>query len=600
MSVPRRLTRWCTLSYGLLLLTWVPLLAAVGHAWRAGWVPIGDHGLIELRAADVLTANHPWLGTWTSASLSAGADLNNPGPLLFDALAPFVKLFGGSIGAVWGVAVINGAASALTLWQGRVLAGRRGEVVMAAACLLLMWSMGSELLIDPWQPHVLMLPFLAFLACAAASAAGHTGSIAWTVGMASLLVQSHLSFTYLVASVGAVSFTLCWFSLRRSPPTSGEGDLQNVDSGFDRARSGQWRRPLVATGLTTVVCWFQPLYEQIFGAGEGNLSRLAGARGSSSDSIGAHLGTRLVARVLALPPWFLRPSFEESIPITPRSEDGLVHFDAWPSLPAALLSLALVGLVAVLLARRLFRSGERDLATLLVVISCAVGAAWLTMLLMPLGPLGLASHQMRWLWPISVMFWCAMAAGAVTCLPSLWWLKVGLPPSRRRPVFLGGLVVVCVISLPTYLTDSGPATFRQYRGVIASMMAQLETVHLDEPAQFDTSNLRFAEPFSGPALYVLLDNDQPVTVVDEGFVRQLGDGRRASGDERWMVQVLERDAALTRDSGSTLLAFADGLTGGQRDELAALEGSGADPARLEELISLRRSLMVAIVLIPLA
>ena len=120
--------RWGTASSGLLALTLLPLAAAILHAWRAGWVPIGDHGLIELRAADVFTSNHPWLGTWTSASLTANTNLNNPGPLLFDALAPFVKLLGGSAGAVLGVAVINGAAIAVTLWQGRVLAGRRGEL----------------------------------------------------------------------------------------------------------------------------------------------------------------------------------------------------------------------------------------------------------------------------------------------------------------------------------------------------------------------------------------------------------------------------------------------------------------------------------------
>ena len=66
-----------------------------------------------------------------------------------------------------------------------------------------------------------------------------------------------------------------------------------------------------------------------------------------------------------------------------------------------------------------------------------------------------------------------------------------------------------------------------------------------------------------------------------------------------MVRVLERDAALTRDSRSTLLAFADGLTQEQRDELAALEASGEDPARLDQLTSLRRSLVVAVVLVPL-
>ena len=58
----------------------------------------GDDGLITLRAQDVLTADHPWFGTWTSASLSTGVDFNNPLPLHFEWLALFVKPFGVAAG----------------------------------------------------------------------------------------------------------------------------------------------------------------------------------------------------------------------------------------------------------------------------------------------------------------------------------------------------------------------------------------------------------------------------------------------------------------------------------------------------------------------
>lgn len=576
--------RWGTASSGLLALTLLPLLAAILHAWRAGWVPIGDHGLIELRAADVFTSNHPWLGTWTSASLTANTNFNNPGPLLFDALAPFVKLLGGSAGAVLGVAVINGAAIAIALWQGRVLAGRRGELLMAAACVSLSWSMGSEMLIDPWQPHVLLLPFLAFLACAAASAAGRVRSLPWMVGLASLLVQSHLSFTYVVAAVGAAALLLCWRSVRtqRAPPGSPETDPREL-----------WRRSAAVAGIVAVVCWSQPLYEQFFGPGNGNLSRLAGASSSSSDAIGAGLGVRLVARIVAIPPWFLRPSFEYSIPITPRSADGLVHVTSWPPLALAVVALFAVLAVAVVLVHRLRVIGDRSLAHLLVIGIVAVVASLATMLVLPLGPLGLAPHQMRWLWPISALLWWTLAAAAIRVASARW----AVTPSLGR-VAMAAIAVLVALNLPAHLTDGGPATFRQYRPVLSAMIEQLGDVQLEEPAQFDTTNLRFAEPFSGTVLFVLLDNDQPLTVADEGFVRQLGEGRRASGTERWTVQVLERDAALAIDPASTVLAFVDGLTAAQRAELEGLQQSRADPARLDELVTRRRSLMVAIVLTP--
>ena len=77
-----------TLVVALALL---PVVVAPVRALARGWVAVGDNGLLLLRAQDVLTADHPLLGTWTSASLGAGESINNPGPLWLDVLAPFVK-----------------------------------------------------------------------------------------------------------------------------------------------------------------------------------------------------------------------------------------------------------------------------------------------------------------------------------------------------------------------------------------------------------------------------------------------------------------------------------------------------------------------------
>lgn len=48
-----------------------------------------------------------------------------------------------------------------------------------------------------------------------------------------------------------------------------------------------------------------------------------------------------------------------------------------------------------------------------------------------------------------------------------------------------------------------------------------------------------------------------------------------------------------------MLAFDDGLDAAQREEIDTLQASGEDPQRLEALVALRRSLMVAVVLMPL-
>ena len=64
------------LSVVALVLALVPLVAALVHAFGT-WTAVGDNALITLRSLDVLTRDHPLLGTWTSASRTVGFDVNN-------------------------------------------------------------------------------------------------------------------------------------------------------------------------------------------------------------------------------------------------------------------------------------------------------------------------------------------------------------------------------------------------------------------------------------------------------------------------------------------------------------------------------------------
>ena len=69
---------------------------------------------------------------------------------------------------------------------------------MLLACAALTWVMGSELLIDIWQAHALLLPFLAYLVLMV----GHRGRqarwVPWAAAVASLLVQTHISYVYVL------------------------------------------------------------------------------------------------------------------------------------------------------------------------------------------------------------------------------------------------------------------------------------------------------------------------------------------------------------------------------------------------------------------
>jgi hypothetical protein len=68
----------------------LPIVVAVVRALVHGWFPIGDAALLAIRAYDVGTSHNPLLGSWTSASFALGIDVNNPGPLYPDLLAPFM------------------------------------------------------------------------------------------------------------------------------------------------------------------------------------------------------------------------------------------------------------------------------------------------------------------------------------------------------------------------------------------------------------------------------------------------------------------------------------------------------------------------------
>ena len=166
----RQRRRW--LGPAVVVVAIVPIVVATVRALARGWVAIGDDGLLLLRTQDVATANHPLLGTWTSASLSAGRSINNPGPLWFDALAPFVKVAGPSVGFAVGVMVANIAAVVLAAWAARRVGGELAMVLVTALSAGLAWSMGSELLYDAWQPHAMLLPFWALLILLWALAAG--------------------------------------------------------------------------------------------------------------------------------------------------------------------------------------------------------------------------------------------------------------------------------------------------------------------------------------------------------------------------------------------------------------------------------------------
>lgn len=531
----------------------LPIVVAVVRALAHHYVPIGDDGLILLRSRDVFTANHPWLGTWSSSSLSLGVDLNNPGPLLFDLMAIPTKLLGAGPGLAIGVGLLNAAC---LVGAGAVafrVDGRRAYLLTLLVGAVVAWSMGSELIFDVWQPHALVLVYLLLALLAWAMAEGHAWTIPGSVAIVTFLVQTHLSYVYL------------------APITLLAGVVIHL------ATTRDWRRlirPVVWSIPVALVLWAQPLWQQVHGPGASNLDRLidaASGKYGASDTIGLGLATRLVGAVIALPPWILRPSFADTIPAVRITNDAGVRIPV-PGLPGVAIAafgivvvLALLGAV-VAVSRGAARRPTRSIGILaLILVVGALGA----MTAMPVGAIGLAAHQMRWLWPI----------GAIVLLALLLAVTDRVASARALvPTILAVLALVSVLNLPTYVVPAGQTADRDATPSVRRMVDEVGRLRGHGVLLFDPSTLRFAEPYSGPLLAALADAGIPFVTNDEGFVHQLGEGRRApacgAGEcgVRNRMTIVTGPGAYTTPAGSTRVLFVPGLDpAGQRefDALAA-------------------------------
>ena len=90
--------------------------------------------------------------------------MNNPGPLYDDLLAPIARLLPFSSAAAIGVGAVNVAVRRSASRRRRApIGGWAMQRWMLVACAAMSWVIGSELLIDIWQAHALLLPFLLYL-----------------------------------------------------------------------------------------------------------------------------------------------------------------------------------------------------------------------------------------------------------------------------------------------------------------------------------------------------------------------------------------------------------------------------------------------------
>lgn len=188
---------------------------------------------------------------------------HHPGPLAFYTLAPFYVLSGHrTVGLHAGALVINlaGVAAALGfVWRrGSAMLGAGVAVALAMLALRV-----PELLVSPWNPHLLVIPTLAMLLSAAAATTADAAGVIAAVFFASFAAQTHVALLPLAVAAGLAStagFALSSLYAQKPPAP-------------DASRVTRMVRTLAVADALTLLLWAPPLVESIAGS-ERNLAQL--------------------------------------------------------------------------------------------------------------------------------------------------------------------------------------------------------------------------------------------------------------------------------------------------------------------------------------
>lgn len=502
-----RLLTWAVLAVVLL-----PILVAAVRVATSDWVPVGDSALIAIRSQDVLGGQVPLLGMWASTSWAVGLDMNHPGPLLFDALAVPVALFGNAAGSAIGMALINGVSVVGLFLVVRRRGGAVGGALALAVGALLCWSLGSAVLVEPWHATAVLLPFLLLAALAWSVADGDLVCLPFAVVVGSFILQTNLSYAVLVPAV--LLWGLAgWASGRRAERSTGDGSTGDGSTGDRPARGRSLGALAAVTVAVGLVCWAQPLAEQLFGDGEGNVSRLWRGLREDQQTVNWSTAIRSVAEVVTVPPWWLRPSYG----------DGFAFGAFGNPLPSLLVSLVGLAVVLVLLVgagwaarRRNDRTALTGVATAGVVLAAALVSANQT----PTSVAGTVAYQVRFLWPVGAFVTLAL----VFAVARLW------APALDRRVAVAGAGVAVVASLLNLPASHQATTAPEATGpVAADVVADLAGRDLPSPLRVECWEGVF-DPYCEAVLAGLADQGVDFVQVDEQALRQLGTDRAWSGD----------------------------------------------------------------------
>lgn len=505
----------------------IPVLAGAVRAVAGDWRAEYDAGYFVARSMDVFTEHSPRVGAWSSQALYADESYNNLGPMFFYLLAPFVRI-DLAWGVAVGVAVIDVLAVIAVAWAARRWLGVHGAVAALAVTVLIEWAFGALAMVDPRQQLALLLPAWATLVLTPLVARGDPSAAVPWVLFASLCLQTHFTYIFLIAALVLIGATGYLLRLRHG--------------GRDQLRG------LVAALTVALVVWLPTIWDQV--AGSGNLGRVL-ANGGARPGVGLDDGVQILGSsplsVIGWWPGWLRQFAEP-----------------WP-LPIVLATVVLVawtvGLVSVALGR--FGDRHRLGASVALVV---LAAALLTVARIPrLGAFGNLPQNHFWLWPAAGFLLLVALSVATDRLSAGGRLRPGQAPWATAAV----LVLVATIGAATtgMVFPQWDAPEQLVGGFGRRVIDDTATALADLIAdgRIESGEAVLVVPTSVGAGLLLADRYNVLAAVrdaglDVNFVpgaddlNRFGAQRCRDGRERWQLHIERLTAGVERPPDRTVLA----------------------------------------------
>jgi hypothetical protein len=359
----------------------------------------------------------------------------------------------------------------------------------------------------------------------------------------------------------------------------------DLDRGV-RSRTAAWSAIVVA------VLWAQSLWEQLFGPGRGNLTRLIANSSGGDVNVGMKQGLQVMSSVLTFAPWWLRSGFSTAVPSTRLTDTPNGQELRIPGLPSLVLALLAVTLLVVALAwfaLRAARTGRRALSAACAFAAATIPLSVVCLSLVTVGQVGFALHHIRWLWTYVVLVHVVVLWAAVELL-----VLPRVPTLRRAltPAIAVLLVLFAVINLPFHAHRQGSVSDYDKMPALRRAFREIDALRGHDPVLFDVSNVRVFEPYSSAIMMRMQHLGIEFRVDEPGMVRQLGPRRRADGTEPTRVFQLEGVEALvyagpacplavtsarTPAEEAAAAASAETLTAGVLSGALAVDTSAIDP-----------------------